>query len=111
MSDTLKVISPIDGTPAARAGLKSGDVIVAVDGKPLEAGGDGHLMAEVARQSDHLHPAVFRRPREEHLERPVAAAVVDDDNLALAGQVVHEGGDFPAQHRQDFLLVVRRDDQ
>ena len=34
--DTLKVIAPIDGTPAARAGIKPGDVIVAVDGKPLE---------------------------------------------------------------------------
>ena len=38
---TILVVAPIDGTPAARAGLKSGDVIVAVDGKPLEAGGDG----------------------------------------------------------------------
>jgi carboxyl-terminal processing protease len=34
------VIAPIDDTPAARAGLKSGDVIVAVDGKPLQPGGD-----------------------------------------------------------------------
>ena len=33
--DTLKVIAPIDGTPAARAGIKPGDVIVAVDGRPL----------------------------------------------------------------------------
>ena len=35
---TVKIISPIDDTPAQRAGLKSGDVIVAVDGKPLEPG-------------------------------------------------------------------------
>lgn len=38
---TIVVVAPIDDTPAARAGLKSGDVIVAVDGKPLEPGGDG----------------------------------------------------------------------
>ena len=38
---TIVVIAPIDGTPAARAGLKSGDVIVAVDGKPLQPGEDG----------------------------------------------------------------------
>jgi carboxyl-terminal processing protease len=37
---TIMVIAPIDDTPAARAGLKSGDVIVAVDGKPLQPGGD-----------------------------------------------------------------------
>lgn len=29
----LKVISPIDDTPAAKAGIKSGDYIVAIDGK------------------------------------------------------------------------------
>ncbi len=32
----LKVIAPIDGTPAARAGIKSGDVITSVDGKTVE---------------------------------------------------------------------------
>jgi carboxyl-terminal processing protease len=37
---TIQVIAPIDDTPAARAGIKSGDVIVAVDGKPLQPGED-----------------------------------------------------------------------
>ena len=32
---TILVVSPIDDTPAAKAGLKPGDLIVAVDGKPL----------------------------------------------------------------------------
>lgn len=32
---TLLVIAPIDDTPAARAGIRTGDVIVSVDGKPL----------------------------------------------------------------------------
>ena len=30
------VISPIDSTPAARAGLESGDIVTAVDGRPLK---------------------------------------------------------------------------
>ena len=34
---SLRVVSPIDGTPAARAGIKAGDVIVAIDGKPIDA--------------------------------------------------------------------------
>ncbi len=34
---SLRVVSPIDGTPAARAGIKAGDVIVAIDGRPIEA--------------------------------------------------------------------------
>ena len=35
---TVKIIAPIDDSPAQRAGLKSGDVVVAVDGKALQPG-------------------------------------------------------------------------
>lgn len=33
---SLRVIAPIDDTPAARAGIKSGDVITAIDGKAFK---------------------------------------------------------------------------
>jgi len=33
---SLRVIAPIDDTPAARAGVKAGDVITAIDGKPFK---------------------------------------------------------------------------
>jgi carboxyl-terminal processing protease len=36
---SLVVVSPIDGTPAQRAGLRAGDTIIAVDGKLLSARG------------------------------------------------------------------------
>ena len=32
----LQVVSPIDGTPAAAAGIKPGDLITAVNGKTIE---------------------------------------------------------------------------
>ncbi len=32
----VKVISPIDGTPAEKAGIESGDLIVKLDGKPVK---------------------------------------------------------------------------
>lgn len=38
---TIKIVSPIDDTPATRAGIKSGDIITAVDGKPLASSDDG----------------------------------------------------------------------
>ena len=34
----LRVIAPLDDSPAERAGLRSGDRIIAIDGKPLTAG-------------------------------------------------------------------------
>ncbi len=36
-ADRIVVIAPIPGSPAARAGIRSGDVIVAVDDKPLRS--------------------------------------------------------------------------
>ena len=38
--NTLRVIAPIDDTPAAKAGIKAGDVIIAIDGKAI-GGEDG----------------------------------------------------------------------
>ena len=32
----IRVVSPIDGTPGFRAGVKSGDYIIAVDGRPVD---------------------------------------------------------------------------
>ncbi|MEI7036731.1 S41 family peptidase [Fulvimonas yonginensis] len=33
----LRIVAPIDDTPAARAGIKPGDTIVKIDGKPVDA--------------------------------------------------------------------------
>ena len=40
--ETLLVVSPIDGTPAHRAGLRAGDVIVAINGEPLSGNASPH---------------------------------------------------------------------
>ncbi len=36
-NSSLKIIAPIDDTPAARAGILAGDLIIAIDGKPISA--------------------------------------------------------------------------
>ena len=36
----LKVIAPIDDTPAARAGIKAADLVIAIDGRPLSPADD-----------------------------------------------------------------------
>lgn len=35
--DVVTVIAPLDGSPAATAGLQTGDVVLSIDGKPIEA--------------------------------------------------------------------------
>ncbi len=42
----IRVISPIDDTPASRAGIKAGDIITAIDGKTVE----GLPLANAVRQ-------------------------------------------------------------
>jgi len=34
---TLRVVSPIDGSPAERAGVKAGDTVLRIDGKPVQS--------------------------------------------------------------------------
>ena len=35
-TNTIKIIAPIDGTPAQKAGLQSGDLIIEIDGTYVE---------------------------------------------------------------------------
>jgi carboxyl-terminal processing protease len=42
----VRVVAPIDGTPAERAGILPGDVVVSVDDTPIE---DGNITAAVSR--------------------------------------------------------------
>ena len=35
-ANVVKVVSPIDGTPAAKAGILAGDIILQIDGKPIK---------------------------------------------------------------------------
>jgi len=37
MEGTLRVVAPIDDSPAERAGVKAGDTIVRIDGKPVQS--------------------------------------------------------------------------
>ena len=58
-----KVTSVGDGTPAAKAGLKVGDVIVAVNGKPVDSANSlvGHVRREDHGRRGHPHRAPRRQ--------------------------------------------------
>ncbi|KGM51086.1 peptidase S41 [Lysobacter concretionis Ko07 = DSM 16239] len=65
---TLRVIAPIDDTPAARAGIKAGDVIVAVDGVPLTPSDDDNSASLRGKAGTKLELTVLREGEAEPLK-------------------------------------------
>ena len=59
---SLVVVSPIDGTPAQRAGLRAGDTIIAVDGKLLSARGADAASRELRGKAGTQVTLTFLRP-------------------------------------------------
>jgi len=45
--DVLTVIAPLDGSPAARAGIRAGDAILTIDGQPVGGGALGDAIASI----------------------------------------------------------------
>jgi carboxyl-terminal processing protease len=68
---SLRVIAPIDDTPAARAGIKAGDLIVAIDGTPLEAG-DGDTSTSLRGEPGTAVELTIER---DGVERPLTLTV------------------------------------
>jgi len=75
-SDAITVIAPIDGSPAARAGVRSGDQIIAIDGRSVRGeridklvslmrGPAGSKVAMTVRRTGAPDPITFTLVREE----------------------------------------------
>jgi carboxyl-terminal processing protease len=88
----ITVISPIEGTPAARLGLRAGDVIEAVDGQPTE----GLDIDDVARklrgaEGTSVKVTISRPGLHDPLELEIQRARVPTDSVRnafiLAGDV------------------------
>jgi carboxyl-terminal processing protease len=85
----VKVVSPIDDTPAQRAGLKSGDFITAIDGAPIlgmslddavdkmRGAAGAAITITVAREGDDVFDVTL--VREVIRVKPVTWAVKDTD--------------------------------
>lgn len=72
---SLLVISPIDDTPAARAGMRPGDIITAIDGQPIEA---DSVEAAVAILRGEPGSTVMLTVLREGQPAPLEVAVVRD---------------------------------
>ena len=86
----VKVISPIDGTPAFRAGIKAGDYIVLIDGKQVQGktlieavnlmrGPVGAPIEITVRRKGEKKAIVFKIIREIIKVKSVTAKVIDNN--------------------------------
>ena len=74
----IKVISPIDDTPAARAGMKSGDLILSLDGKSVEG---LSLNDAVDRMRGTPGTGITITVKREHVDKPL--------EVKLTREVIH----------------------
>jgi carboxyl-terminal processing protease len=77
-NDLVTVIAPIEGSPAARAGIKPGDQIVAIDGKPMRGERIDKLVSMMRGPSGSKLTMTVRRP-----------GVADPLSFDLAREEIH----------------------
>ena len=76
----------------------------------VHAGGDGDLVAEIARQADIAEARVAPGERLQHDGAGIAAAVVDEDRLRRLVKPGEQQVEPAQQHRQHGFLVEHRND-
>ena len=87
-NDYITVIAPIEGSPAARAGIQPGDQILAIDGKPMRGeridklvtlmrGARGSKVAMTIRRAGVPDPLSFELVREEIHVQSVVGRMLD----------------------------------
>jgi len=81
LSDASSVMSVVEGAPAHRAGLKAGDVLVAVDGTPLPL----NDLAPGWNWYHNSHEAILGRAGERAVtqQKPVMLTVIRDEGLQV----------------------------
>ncbi|MGY0196218.1 Do family serine endopeptidase [Leptothrix sp. BB-4] len=82
--DGALVASVMPGSAADKAGLKAGDVITAVDGRPVQVAGDVSTRVGMARPGDRMKLALWRDKAGEDLSVTLGRAEPDRDSAAAA---------------------------
>ena len=88
----VKVVSPIDDTPAAKAGVSAGDLITQLDGEAVQGltlQRRGREDARPGRHADQAHHPCARAPTE-----PFDVAVIRDSHQGQGGDVPAREGDI-----------------
>jgi carboxyl-terminal processing protease len=112
----LKVISPIDGTPAARAGIQPGDLIVEIDGKSTQGlslmeivrvlrGKPGtSVKLTIARGSKTPFEVPITR---EIIQVPTVKSKLEADGIGYV-RVSEFGGDTPADVKKALISLKQQ---
>jgi carboxyl-terminal processing protease len=75
--EALTVITPLDGSPAARAGIRAGDTILSIDGEPVGGGRLGDAIASIrGAVGTVVRLGIGREPLTQPLEFSIVRAMV-----------------------------------
>ncbi|HSQ65236.1 MAG TPA: S41 family peptidase [Polyangiaceae bacterium] len=111
--DVITVLAPIEGSPAFKAGIKSGDRILAVDGQTIrELGYDKLVRRMRGTPGTHVHVTIARAGHAEPLTLDLVRAEVHMSSArgrAMAGGVAYvQLKVFQDKSHDEFVNVVAK---
>jgi len=109
----VKVISPIDDTPASRAGIKSGDFIIKIDGKPIKGMNLNDAVKLMrGKPGEKITLTIVREDEKERLEFTLTRAIIKSISVKSK---YYEGGfgyvrvsSFQTHTTEDLIKAIKK---
>ena len=106
----VKVVAPIDGTPAARAGILAGDLIVRLDGTPVKGMTLNEAVSRMrGKPGTTLDLTIARRGLQNPIEITIERAVIHIDSVSAQLLEARYGYVRVAQFQSGTAASLRRE--